>query len=335
MELKEIGKTQVKLAPITFGVWTMGANGGADKKEVEKAINQAYDLGLTSFDTAPGYGLGLSESVLAKAIEGKPRDKIQILTKCGIRWDNNQGAFSHSCEFMGKSFKVYRNAKPESIIHECEQSLKRLKIEYIDLYSIHWPDPTTPIQDSMEALRKLIDQGKIKAAGLCNHTLTELETANQDTNVAAIKVRYSMLNRGIEKSLIPYCSANNISILAYSVLQRGILTGKELPQFLWDSGDNPLEVALYKPENLKKIKAFLGSLQEIAYGYGVDCTRLCINWTLERFGIAVALLGATSPEQIKYDAKALDFKLVDKDIELINNLITDLEQVLQLVSENN
>jgi len=330
MEFKKIGKTQVKLAPITFGVWTMGANGGADKKEVEKAINQAYDLGLTSFDTAPVYGLGLSESVLAKAIQGKPRDKIQIVTKCGERWDNDQGAFSHSGEYMGKPFQIFRNAKPESIIHECEQSLKRLKIDYIDLYSLHWPDPTTPIQDSMDALRKLIDQGKIKAAGLCNHTLTEFEAANQYTDVAAVKVRYSMLNRGIEESLIPYCSTNNISILAYSVLQRGILTGKELPHFLWDSGDNLLEVALYRPENLKKIKVFLNSLQEIAHGYGVDCTRLCINWTMARFGIAVALLSATSPEQIKYDAKSLDFKLLDMDIQLIDNLITNLEQVLQL-----
>lgn len=333
MKYVQLGESSLTVSVITAGVWAIGADEccGIDREVAIKSIHTAYDLGCTSIDTAPCYGLGLSEGVVGEAISTLPREKLQIFTKCGLVWEGTDGTLYLPGEnYSGRIVDFYKYAGKESIIKQCEDSLKRLKTDYIDLYSIHWPDVTTPIEESMEAMQRLMEQGKIRAAGLCNHDVEDMRLAENVINVSANKVRYSMLNRGIEKELVPYCIENKKSILAYSILQRGILTGEDVPKFLWKVGDNPLEVALYEQENMEHIKKFLNKLRPIAQDHDATLSQLGTRWTLEQPGISVLLLGATSVENVKHDVRSLDIHISDSDMNTINKLLEELEEELTL-----
>jgi aryl-alcohol dehydrogenase-like predicted oxidoreductase len=247
-----------------------------------------------------------------------------------VVWDGTQGFLRYKdIKHKDRLFDIYHYSGKESIIRQCEDSLRRLKTDYIDLYSIHWPDPTTPIGESMEAFIRLKEQGKIRAAGLCNHTLEDMVKAEEVVTVVSHKTRYSMLNRRIENSLVPYCMKKQKSILAYSVLQRGILSGLNIQKFLWVY-DNPWEVALYEEANVARIRAFLDKLAPIASGYGISLSQLVIRWTIDRPGITIALLGATSPEQIEHDARALEISLSEEDRKIIDGLVEELCQQLEV-----
>lgn len=169
MNYKKLGDTDLELSEITFGAWAAGGWmwGGTDMGDAITAIRDSYDLGVTSIDTAPIYGQGTSEEIVGEAIKGIARDKVQLLTKYGMRWDLKKGDFSFSSKNNnGEDIDIYKYAAKESIIKECEDSLKRLGTDYIDLYQIHWPDKTTAIEESMEAVAKLIEQGKVRYAGV-------------------------------------------------------------------------------------------------------------------------------------------------------------------------
>ena len=334
MQYVQLGESPIKVSAITAGVWAIGDDEccGINRADAIRSIHAAYELGCTSIDTAPCYGLGLSEEVLGEALRSMPREKVQVFTKCGLVWEGTEGTLYLPGEnYSGRIVDFYKFAGKQSIIKQCEESLKRLQTDYIDLYSIHWPDVTTPIEESMEAMIKLIEQGKIRAAGLCNHSTEDMRRADTVINVAANKVRYSMLNRGIEKELVPYCIENQKTILAYSILQRGILTGEDVPKFLWKVGDNPLEVALYEPDNMQLIREFLNKLKPIASDYGATLSQLGIRWTLDQPGINVVLLGATSPENVQHDVKSLDISLSETDANTIRDLLEELEEAMTLV----
>lgn len=327
-----MGNSDLSLSVLTFGAWAIGENAQypAPTESAIAALHKAHELGLTSIDTAPNYSLGFSEEVVARVLEDLPRDRVQLLTKCGVVWEGTRGQLRYKdIKHKDRLFDIYHYSGKESIIRQCEDSLRRLRTDYIDLYSIHYPDPTTPIGESMEAFIRLKEQGKIKAAGLCNHTLEDMEKAEEVVTVVSHKTRYSMLNRRIERDLLPYCLEKKKGILAYSVLQRGILTGLNVQKFLWRQ-DNPWEVALYEEANMARIRAFLDKLAPIASGYGVSIPQLVIRWTIDRPGITVALLGATSPEQIEYDAKALDISLSEEDTRTIDGLVEELSQQLEV-----
>ncbi len=182
--------------------------GGAERKDAVAAIRASYDHGVSSIDTAPVYGQGLSEEIVGEAIRGIPRDKVQILTKYGMRWDLKKGDFGfNSQDNSGRPIEVYKYAGKESIIKECEDSLRRLGTDHIDLYQIHWPDSTTPIGETMEAVDSLLKQGKIRAAGVCNYNVEQMQTAERSIRLASNQVPYSMVNRGIETAVVPYCIA--------------------------------------------------------------------------------------------------------------------------------
>ncbi|MDO6431643.1 aldo/keto reductase [Flavitalea sp. BT771] len=333
MEYRQLGNTGLSLSAIAFGAWAIGKweQGGVEPADATAALRKAYEMGFTSIDTAPLYGLGLSEEIVATAFAGIPRDRLQLMTKCGVVWGEARGhLWVKDKKLQDGVINIYKYGGKESIIQQCEDSLRRLGTDYIDLYSLHWPDPTTPVEESMEALVRLKEQGKIRLAGVCNHTMEQMAQADGAIDVAFNKVRYSMLNRKIEEDLIPYCREEKKSILAYSVLQRGILTGRDLPQFLWRVGDTPWEVALYKQENMVRIKAFLDQLTPIARDYGGTVTHLCIRWAMEQPGITTVLLGATSAEQIVYDARAMDMTLSAADMNTVDLLLANLEKDLDL-----
>jgi aryl-alcohol dehydrogenase-like predicted oxidoreductase len=326
MFYRPLGATGIELPALTLGAWSIGPlqSFAADKTSAIGAIRKGYELGCHTFDTAPGYGFGYSEEVLAEAMEGVPRDRINILTKCGVIPGGGRGRLQSQMEHEGKKLDIYIYSGKESVIQECEGSLRRLKTDYIDLYSVHRYDPTTPLAELAEAFELLLRQGKIRAAGVCNYTFEQMQDAEKYFPVASIKTTYSMLNRPIENDLVPYCLGHNKGILAYSVLQRGILTGRNYPKFLRDVDENSSEAALYDPENMEKIRGFLDTITPLAEDKGVEVTHICLRWAIEQPGITTGLIQASNAEQVKDDFKALDISFTVEDKTFIDRHLNAL-----------
>lgn len=330
MKYRTLGTTDLNISEITFGSWAVGGWmwGGTERKDAVEAIKVAHDLGVTSIDTAPVYGQGTSEEIIGEAIKGIPRDKVQILTKFGMRWDISKGDLAFkSKDNQGNNIDIYKYAGKESIIKECEDSLRRLGTDYIDLYQIHWPDATTPIEETMEAVSRLIDAGKVRYAGVCNYDVAQMKEAEKYIKLVSNQVPYSMVNRGIESTLVPYCVKNQKSILAYSPMERGLLTGKMKPGYKFGEGDHRANVYFFKDENLKRTSDFLNKIKYLAEEKKATIGQLVIRWTLEQRGITIALVGARNKEQAIQNAKAVDICLSKEEVNLITNHLNNLELI--------
>lgn len=321
MEKRQLGESKLHVTPITFGAWAAGGWmwGGTEQNQSVEAIRASIDLGVTSIDTAPIYGQGHSEEIVREALKGIPRDKVQILTKFGMRWDLAKGKFiTDSKKNDGTPISIYRYAGKESVIEECERSLQRLGTDYIDLYQIHWPDPTTPIEETMEAVLKLKEQGKIREAGVCNYNVEEMERAESILPLASNQVPYSMVRRDIEEEVVPWCRKNKRGILAYSPLQRGLLTGKFRPDTSFGEGDTRPEEVWFQAENIRRVNKFLDEIRPIAEEKGATLAQLVIQWTLQQPGITVALVGARNPKQAEENAKAGEITLTPEEAKMID-----------------
>lgn len=328
--MNTLGNSQVKVTPLAFGAWAIGGWmwGGADDKEAIKAIHASLDMGITTIDTAPVYGFGKSEELVGQALEGIARDKYQILTKYGMNWRTDKGEyFFDSTDNNGKPLKIYKYSGGESVIQECEDSLRRLKTDYIDLYQIHWPDATTPISETMGAIARLIEQGKILAAGVCNYNTNQIDEALKTVSLVSNQVPYSMVHRNIEKDVLPQAISKGLSIIPYSPLQRGLLTGKIKRGHKFSEGDTREGNRYYKPENIDRINAFLETIKPIADSYGVTLGQLVINWTTRQPVMDCVLVGARDAKQVKENAVALSFKLKDNELDLIRKRIEELQLV--------
>ncbi|MCX7761209.1 MAG: aldo/keto reductase [Candidatus Kryptonium sp.] len=323
MEYRQFGQTEIKIPVITFGGWAIGGWywGGTDEELSVKAIQKAIEVGMNCIDTAPVYGFGLGEEIVGKAIKGK-RNEVIIATKCGLRWDTDEGEFFFDTYFNGKRYYVYKNARKNSIIEECERSLRRLNTDFIDIYQIHWPDKTTPIDESLEALTRLQEQGKIRAFGVSNFDANLMKETLKYMRVESNQVKYSLLDRSIEKELVPLCVENKISILAYSPLEQGLLTGKITMETEFKSGDLRKRQFWFLPENRKKVLDALEKIKPIAKERNVTVAQLVINWTFSQTGITTAIVGARNPEQVEENAKAATFKLTDEEIQKIREAFT-------------
>ncbi len=331
MKFRQLGKSEVNASVITFGAWAIGGSmwGGSDEKEAIEAINASIEAGVTTIDTAPIYGFGKSEELVAKAIAGK-RDRVQLLTKFGLRWDTTEGSHFFDLPENGKTFNIYRNSKKKSIIAECENSLKRLKTDRIDLYQCHWRDSTTQIEETMEALEQLLKEGKILAAGVSNYTKDEIEKANKIVPIASDQPPYSMVLRDIEKDILPFCRENNIGIVVYSPLQRGLLTGKFDPNHKFAPGDHRAREPHFQPEYIERVNAFLETLKPIAAKYGATIGQLVLNWTIQQPGITAALVGARNAEQAKENAASAELNVSKADIDEISKRLAALESAKEL-----
>ncbi len=327
MENRKLGQSDLEVSVLAFGAWAIGGWlwGGSDSKDAVKAIETAVDNGMTTIDTASVYGFGLSEELIGKAIKGK-RDKVQILTKFGMSWDGNQGEFYfESKDNSGKPVKIYRHASREKVLRDCDDSLRRLKTDYIDLFQIHWADPTTPVTETMEALEILINKGKIRTGGVCNYSADLLKEALASFRIASEQVPFSMVKRGIEKDIVPFCIENNIGILAYSPLQRGLLTGKMNKDHIFKDGDSRPATSYFKEPNFSEILGFTEKLKPIADDRNVTLSQLVLNWTIKQKGITCALAGARNPAQVIDNIGAADFDLSEEEINRINDLIADIK----------
>jgi len=327
MDYRKLGESDLQLSAISFGAWAAGGWmwGGNERRDSVNAIRAGYDEGMTSIDTAPAYGQGLSEEIVGEAIKGISRDKVQILTKYGLRWNMKKGTFFFkSKDNNGGDIDIYKYAGKESIIEECEQSLRFLGTDYIDLYQIHWPDLTTSIDETMEAVQQLIKQGKVRYAGVCNYTADQMEEAGKTVALVSNQVHYSMVNRKIEEAVIPYCIANKKAILAYSPMERGLLTGKITPGHHFAEGDHRSANKSFLPENIVRVNRFLEMIKPVAEAKNVSLGQLVLKWTIEKPGITVALAGARNAVQARQNAKAAAIRLTTEEMHFINLQMEEL-----------
>jgi aryl-alcohol dehydrogenase-like predicted oxidoreductase len=327
MEYRKLGKTDLNLSTITYGAFAIGGNmwGGNEKQDSIDAVHASLDHGVTSLDTAPFYGFGLSEELIGQAIKGKDRSKIQLLSKFGLVWDgsnNGKGEFFFDANDNGKTIPVYKYAAKANVIKEVEESLKRLDTDYLDLLQLHWPDATTPISETMEALESLIQQGKIRAAGVSNYSLDQLKEAEESIQLASNQLSYSMLNRAIEKDVIPYTIANNIGIIAYSPLERGLLTGKYFKDATLKSDDH--RNGYFGQFDPEKVKSFLNAIEPLAISKNASLSQLVLRWTTLQPGITIVLAGARNANQAIDNAQAINISLSEDELAFINKELKKL-----------
>ncbi len=305
--MRQLGNSTVHISPVLLGTWAIGGVmwGGTNEKDSIEAIQTSLDNGVTTIDTAAVYGFGVSEELVGKALKGR-RDKAIIATKCGMRWLNNENPIV-----------VKKNSKPESLYYECEESLRRLQTDRIDLYQIHWPDPDIPIEESWEAMATLKKQGKVRAIGVSNYNLEQLKQAHVLHPVDSIQLPYSLIRRSIEQDIIPFCQKNKIAVLAYSPLERGILTGKVLPDRQFPKEDHRSSYDLFSLENRKCIMRALEQVAPIAKTHDATLAQLIIACTTSIPGITGVLAGARNKMQALENAKSLKLQLSLKEQQLI------------------
>ncbi|MBO9203492.1 MULTISPECIES: aldo/keto reductase [Niastella] len=327
MEYRKLGNTNLELSAITYGAFAIGGNmwGGTEKKEAIDAIHASLDYGVTTIDTAPFYGFGLSEEMIGEAIKGKDRSSIQLLTKFGLVWDGSnkgKGEFFFDAEADGKKIPVYKYASKANVIKELEESLQRLGTDYIDLLQIHWPDNSTPISETMEALEQLIRQGKVRAAGVSNYSVAQMKEAAQTLQLASNQVSYSMLNRSIENDLVPYSQETNTGIIVYSPMERGLLTGKYFKESKLKNDDH--RNGYFSQFDLEKVKAFLQTIEPIAKSKNASLSQLVLRWTTLQPGISVVLAGARNAAQAIQNAAAIDLSLSSEELQFIDQQLVKL-----------
>lgn len=313
MQTKRLGSTDLHLTRIGLGTWAIGGSdwqfswGAQDDAESIKAINHALESGINWIDTAPVYGLGHAEEVVGKAIANLSTKPI-IATKCSRVWDKDKN--------------ITANLKPESIRMEVEASLKRMQIEVIDLYQIHWPDPDEHIEEAWGALADLVNEGKIRYAGVSNFNVEQIERIQDIHPVASLQPPYSMVKREIEDGLLAYCAQNNIGVISYSPLQKGILTDKFTRHFVKNlpEDDHRCHDPRFQETQLSAHLQFVDALRGLADQRGKTVAQLAVAWVLSRPEITAAIVGARRPGQIAETVAAAGWRLEKSDLDLIDML---------------
>jgi aryl-alcohol dehydrogenase-like predicted oxidoreductase len=287
LELKEIPGTSLKVSSVAIGTWAIGGWmwGGTDEIESVATIRSAFEHGINIVDTAPVYGFGRSEEIVGKAIaEGRLRSDVLIATKAGLEW--NAG-------------KVSRNASRARIIQEVEDSLRRLRTDYIDIYQVHWPDPLVTIEETAEAMLTLFNQGKIRAIGVSNFSVLQMERFRRVAPLHVLQPPYNLFERGIEADLLPYCRENRIATLGYGALCRGLLSGRMNAGTVFDGDDLRRTDPKFIEPRFAQYLAAVDKLDRLAQRrFGKRVIHLAVRWMLDQ-GITTALWGARHPDQLQ------------------------------------
>ncbi|MBV8671914.1 MAG: aldo/keto reductase [Acidobacteriaceae bacterium] len=314
-ELRKLGDSDLRLTPIGYGAWAIGGGnwefawGAQDDDESVRTIERALDAGLNWIDTAAVYGLGHSEEVVARAVKNSPH-KLHIFTKCSMRWDANR--------------QIYRSLKTKSLREELENSLRRLAVEVIDLYQIHWPNPEDEIEEGWEALAKFKEEGKVRYIGVSNFNVEQMERALKIAPITSLQPPYSLLRRDIETEILPFCQQHNIGVINYSPMVSGLLTGKmtaeriaQMPADDWRKrSPNFNEPKLSR--NLKLVEL----LREIGKDHGVEPGVVAVAWTLRHPAITAAIVGARRPDQVDGVVPAAMFRLSDAEANRIEAFLS-------------
>ncbi|HEY42443.1 MAG TPA: aldo/keto reductase [Anaerolineae bacterium] len=324
MALRQLGWTNLQLTTIGLGTWALGGGewrwgwGPQDDQESRITIQRALDLGINWIDTAAVYGLGRSEEVIGKTLQGMVKKPV-IATKCSLVWDEDR--------------MISNSLKRGSVRQEAEDSLRRLGVEAIDLYQIHWPDPEQEIEEGWGTIADLIKEGKIRYAGVSNFNVEQLKRIQPIHRVASLQPPYSILRRGIEDEILDYCSNHDIGVIVYSPMQKGILTdkfSKDWAQNLPDSDHRARDSRFQEPELSVNVE-FVKRLSEMAKDKGKTVAQLAIAWTLRRPEVTAAIVGARKPHQIEETVHAGEWELDKNEIEQIDELLEARSDALEKV----
>jgi aryl-alcohol dehydrogenase-like predicted oxidoreductase len=313
MQYVELGTTALRVSRVIHGC--MGF--GGDDKSAIRAIHAAYDAGVTSFDTAPVYGFGKSETLLGQAVRDR-RDRVQILTKVGLRWDSSHGrVMFQSRTEHGTPIIVRKDSRARSVREEVEGSLQRLGVDAIWLLQVHHRDLDTPIAETMGALADLQREGKIRAIGVSNYSLPELELAAESLSplpLASAQLEYNLLKRELDLHVLPWARRNGVSVLAYSPLAKGVLAGKQIGR--WRLPDDwRRHTPYFHRKNLALAqRALQVAVGPIAAGHGVLPSQVCLAWLLAQPGLSAAIVGASSPGQALSNARAAELSLTPEEL---------------------
>lgn len=331
MKTLPLGNSGLNASVIGFGAWAIG--GGAvwgnatDDAESIRTIQAALDAGINLLDTAPAYGWGHSERLIAKAVAGR-RDEVILATKCGLWWDDPRG--SYFCPFNGKD--IYRSLRPDTIAIEVERSLRNLGTDRIDLYQTHWPSvppEQTPVEDTMAALLKLRDDGKILAIGACNLSPAELDAYHACGALASHQFRYSMLAREPEQEMLPRCQQHGIATLTYMSLEQGLLTGRIGMDHVFKPGELRANAGWFPwmlPQNRQRVLDLLAAWKPLCDQYDCSLAQLVLAWTLARPGVTHVLAGARKLRHIQETAAATDLPISTQDLATITRDLDALGQ---------
>jgi aryl-alcohol dehydrogenase-like predicted oxidoreductase len=324
MKYRQLGNSDLKISPVMLGTWAIGGWlwGGTEKNKSEDAILTSIDSGINCIDTAPAYGFGLSEEIVGRAIKHRNREDLIIATKCGLVWNDSPGStfFFDTTDNSGTPLKVHRCLRKESIIKECENSLKRMDLDFIDLYQCHWPHADTPISESIEALNTLRDQGKIRAFGVSNYSTDELQQCTDCGGVTSNQPKYSLLSREVEDGPLPFCLENNIGVIAYSSMEMGILTGKITMDYELPDDDTRKTRPWFQPDKRQEVLNALEKIKPIADKYDATLAQISIAWIFSQPGVTAAIVGSRNPEQAESNASAGLLELEKEDIISIKDI---------------
>ena len=316
MEFTKISNIGIDVSRICLGTWAIGGWlwGGSDKDQCIKTIHRAIDLGINIIDTAPVYGFGLSEEIVGEAVSSTgSREEIIIATKAGLEWFNG---------------RVYRNSTKERILKEIDDSLKRLRTDYIDLYQIHWPDLLVPIEETAEVMSLLLRQGKIRALGVSNFSPEQMELFRSVTELHTCQPPYNLFERGIEKDVLPYCRENGITMLLYGALCRGLLSGKLNLDSEFQGDDLRNFDPKFKNNVYKTYISAVDALNEFAHdSYGKNVLQLSVRWILDSCENDIALWGARKPEQLDEVDEITSWSLDKESLNKINEIVEKMIEV--------
>ncbi len=293
----------INLSQIGFGGLTIsGLWGETDDQTSIKSLHKAVEEGINWIDTSPIYGLGHSEELIGKAVKDR-RDQIYLATKCGL--------------YLGKEKKAKKNLKPQFIVEDLESSLKRLNTSYIDLYQCHWPDPETPVEETWNAMKMLVEQGKVREIGVCNFDIKLLEKIQGIHPVYSLQIPYNIIRREHEKELIPYCVENNIRVLAYSPLHLGLLSGKYDPAHLPENDRRRTAQEWGSPELLKQYFSFMEKMKVIADAKQATLAQVALAWLINNSCVSSLIAGMRTPDQVVSNIQALHIEFSKSDIEYL------------------
>jgi aryl-alcohol dehydrogenase-like predicted oxidoreductase len=315
-QLRTLGNSDLKITPLGIGAWAMGGGdwqfawGNQDDADSIGSIRAALDAGLNWIDTAAVYGLGHSEEVVGQAIQGLAK-KPFVFTKCERNWGDDR--------------KIFPSLKADSIRKECENSLRRLKLDVIDLYQIHWPEPDADIEEGWTEMARLQQTGKVRWIGVSNFGVEQMKRAARIAPITSLQPPYSLLVRKIEPEILPYVQASGIGVLAYSPMRAGLLTGKmtkeralKLPADDWRSRDKD-----FQEPNLSRNLELVDLLRQIGERHGQAPGEVALAWVLSNPALTAAIVGLRKPEQVKGTAGALEFRLDEKEIAEIESFFKE------------
>ena len=310
MTRKKLGNSDLTLTPIGIGAWAMGGGGWAfgwgpqDDAQSIAAIHAALDRGVNWIDTAAIYGLGHSEEVVARALQGRSQ-KTYIFTKCSLVWNEKR--------------EVGRSLKADSIRRECESSLRRLQVDTIDLYQVHWPDPDPDIEEAWKTLAQLQKEGKVRWIAVSNFKAPQMERCRAIAPITSLQPPYSAVSPEVEDEILPYCQKHNIGVIVYSPMKSGLLTGKMTRERVahFPEDDFRRKALNFQEPHLSRNLELAGLMKEIGARYGRSAGEVAIAWTLRHPAVTAAIVGMRSAEQVTGVIGAMDFRLTDAEIQEI------------------